>query len=77
MYLRLKFQVVLGKFLAFETILMIIYIAHQNSLKPAFNPGFSVHNNHLNLFGHMSILNGYCVVKKQVLNVVYLRILMY
>ena len=74
---RIEICVVCGEFLAFEyvsifffgTNLMKVYNCISKTLKHDLKSGFSVHNYQLDLYGQVEILNGYCVVEKQVLNV--------
>ena len=56
-------------FCPFEINLILFVFVHQKIVNFVFRTGCSVYNNHLNLSVQDRILNEYCVVEKQVLNV--------
>ena len=82
-YLKLEIRLVCKEFLAFKHVFIVFskhirwlfVFVHHKSWKLVFKTEFLVHNIDLNLSWQVEI-NGYCNVKKIVLNVKYFRFLM-
>ena len=73
-YLKLEIRVVCREFLAFKYVFIVFFETNQMIINICTSEillfkQVSVYNNNLNLFWRYRLLNGYCVVEKQVLNV--------